>query len=60
MSVAQRVAEPWCWYCLQRGVQKLAEETDHVLPASTHPELFFEPSNHRSACRPCNASKGDR
>lgn len=60
MSRQQLAAEPWCWYCLQRGVKTLATQTDHVLPASTHPEEFFNRLNHRSACAECNAAKGDR
>jgi 5-methylcytosine-specific restriction endonuclease McrA len=28
--------------------------TDHIQPVKTHPELFWEPSNHRSLCHACN------
>lgn len=29
-------------------------EVDHIKPRSTHPELKYDPSNGRIACRPCN------
>ena len=46
----RRLAEhPWCVLC-----GRLAQCTDHVQPAATHPELFFEESNHRSLCWSCN------
>ena len=59
-SERQRAKDPWCWYCLQKGVRKLSEETDHIEAASLRPDLFFAPENHRSACKACNAAKGDR
>jgi 5-methylcytosine-specific restriction endonuclease McrA len=50
------------YYCQIGGPRcKVAASTiDHVLPSSTHPELFWEPSNLRAACRPCNYGAGAR
>jgi len=36
---------------------RLADVTDHVLPAATHPELFMDPTNHQSLCHDCNKRK---
>jgi 5-methylcytosine-specific restriction endonuclease McrA len=35
-----------------------ATTVDHVLPSSTHPHLFWDPSNLRAACRRCNFGAG--
>lgn len=37
-----------CWLC-GHTLHPGTESTDHVLPASTHPELEHEPSNWRPA-----------
>jgi 5-methylcytosine-specific restriction endonuclease McrA len=31
--------------------------TDHIEDAATHPELFWETSNHQSLCDDCNKRK---
>ena len=33
-------------------------EADHILPAILFPELIFEPRNHITRCRTCNAKRG--
>jgi HAMP domain-containing protein len=49
----RRLAEhPFCVDC-----GRLADVTDHVLPVRTHPDLFFEESNHASRCFGCNQLK---
>lgn len=60
MSREKRAEKPWCEWCLERGVRTLATCVDHVKPASTHPQLFFEPSNHKSSCATCNEGRGNR
>ena len=35
-------------------------ESDHRLPASTHPSLAYEPSNRIASCCRCNRSRGNR
>ena len=37
-----------------------ATSVHHILPSSTHPELFWEPSNLQAACGPCNYGDGAR
>lgn len=36
-----------------------ADEVDHVVPLSTDPDLAYDPSNLRAACRWCNRSRGN-
>jgi 5-methylcytosine-specific restriction protein A len=38
----------------------VATEVDHIIPISVRPDLRLELSNLQSACKPCNAAKGDR
>lgn len=50
---------PWC-VGYPRGYHKvgvIAQCTDHIQSARTHPELFWEPSNHQSFCFDCNRRK---
>jgi 5-methylcytosine-specific restriction endonuclease McrA len=35
-----------------------ANTVHHILPSSTHPELFWEPSNLQAACGACNYAGG--
>jgi 5-methylcytosine-specific restriction endonuclease McrA len=37
-----------------------ANTVHHVLPSSTHPELFWDPSNLQAACHSCNYGGGAR
>jgi 5-methylcytosine-specific restriction endonuclease McrA len=48
------------YYCQIQGPRcKLAASTvDHIVPSSQRPDLFWEQSNLRAACRPCNYSAG--
>jgi HNH endonuclease len=36
----------------------IATTVHHILPSSTHPHLFFDPSNLQAACKPCNYGDG--
>ena len=46
-----------CVACKERGVVRLSEATDHILPRKTHPELTWEPSNWQGLCRACHGEK---
>lgn len=39
------------------AVPTMAQCTDHILNAKTHPELFWVESNHQSLCFDCNKRK---
>lgn len=34
-------------------------QRDHFFPASTHPDLYYDPSNWRPACAECNEARGN-
>jgi 5-methylcytosine-specific restriction endonuclease McrA len=57
----QRLAQfPWCVGYpsgQHREAARLAECTDHILPARAYPELVWEPTNHQSLCHDCNRRK---
>lgn len=55
---AYLMEHPMCVYCKAKGRDVVATCVDHVKPASSHPELFWEPTNHAAACTPCNVAKG--
>jgi 5-methylcytosine-specific restriction endonuclease McrA len=38
--------------------RRYANTAHHVLPSSTHPHLFFQPSNVVAACGACNFGEG--
>jgi HNH endonuclease len=38
--------------------QARANTVHHILPSSTHPHLFWDPSNLRAACSRCNYGHG--
>jgi 5-methylcytosine-specific restriction endonuclease McrA len=59
LSQAQRKRVPFCELQLP-GCTGQADTTDHVLPVAQFPDLAREPLNLRSACRPCNAARGDK
>jgi hypothetical protein len=40
--------------------EQVASSVDHIYPASTHPELFWQRENLRAACRKCNYGGGAR
>jgi 5-methylcytosine-specific restriction protein A len=56
MSLANLAEHPWCVRCAEKGIKRLAKVTDHIIAANHRPDLFFEPTNHRSACWACNAA----
>lgn len=52
-SLRRRADHPFCVDC-----GRLADVTDHILSVRTHPELFWDESNHASRCTRCNTVKG--
>lgn len=50
-------ANPFCRFCLDRGVETLATQVDHIKDAADHPEIFFEESNWRALCGPCHSRR---
>ena len=49
-SILYRKQHPLCVMCEKEGRITPAECVDHIQDATTHPELFWEPSNHQSLC----------
>ena len=47
-----------CAYCGTAGSEANPLGADHVLSAKARPDLRFERSNLRCACRTCNSTKG--
>lgn len=49
-------------FCVLRlpGCEVLAVTVDHVIPRSKRPDLMYDQSNWRPACRHCNSSRKDR
>lgn len=50
---------PWCvgYPAGCHPVPALAEVTDHIVSRERAPERFWDPTNHQSLCRGCNARK---
>jgi 5-methylcytosine-specific restriction endonuclease McrA len=50
------------YWCQVKGPRCHGHATSvhHILPSSTHPELFWDPSNLQAACGPCNYGGGAR
>lgn len=59
-SRARLARHPWCVGFPEgaHGTERvLADVTDHIHSARSHPELFWTESNHASLCRACNTRK---
>lgn len=48
---------PLCVRCQEAGRLTGADVTDHIVPHRGDPELFWEPANHQSLCKPCHDRK---
>jgi len=48
---------PLCVICKQRNRLTAATEVDHVTPHRGDRNLFYEPSNFQSLCKPCHSRK---
>jgi len=57
----RRLAEhPLCERCKTNGRYTAATVTDHKLPHRGIPDLFWDPTNHQSLCKPCHDTKTAR
>lgn len=50
-------AHPLCVQCEEAGHTVAAELVDHILPAASHPKLFWDAENWQGLCRDCHAVK---
>lgn len=41
------------------GCTRISTTADHIIPATIRPDLFFEPTNIRGACKNCNDLRRD-
>jgi 5-methylcytosine-specific restriction enzyme A len=46
--------QPLCERCLQAGRIRPATVVNHRKPHRGDLELFWDPTNHESACKPCH------
>jgi len=60
LSKLRLARNPWCAGFppgVHGAVGKLADCTDHILPARLYPEKFFQEENLQSLCNTCNDLK---
>jgi len=48
---------PFCVYCLKRGIQRPATDVDHIIDHRGDSELFHSLSNLQGLCHECHAIK---
>lgn len=46
--------EPMCRYCAERGIVKIADLSDHIIPVRVRPDLRLVRSNIQSLCHQCH------
>jgi 5-methylcytosine-specific restriction protein A len=51
------LANPLCCYCWEKGKKVAATCVDHARPHKGDPVLFWDQTNWRPACGPCNSRK---
>lgn len=57
-SVLYRQSNPICVMCEKRGIIKVANCVDHIVPVTGSDDpLFWEPTNHQSLCTACHSRK---
>lgn len=56
-SRARLVKYPWCVRCAAKGLDRLADVTDHIVPHKGDVRKFKDPDNHQSLCIPCHNRK---
>lgn len=54
-----RQENPLCAICESKGIIKLAEVVDHIVPFPVCGD-FFDSANWQSLCSKCNAEKGNK
>ena len=60
LSIAFRKRNPLCVNCDDNGLVRPAVLVDHIKPAKSHPELFFEWRNLRALCQRCHNNIGEK
>lgn len=54
-------ANPWCVFCLRRGIRTLATVCDHIVPHRGDPKLFWDSQNNwQGLCASCHNSVKQR
>ena len=54
LSIVFKKRHPCCVECEINGLVRPTQIVDHIKPAKTHPELFWEWSNLRALCHDCH------
>lgn len=49
--------EPFCKYCLQKGLMVKATEVDHINPHKGDWNMFVDTTNLQSLCKQCHSAK---
>lgn len=57
LSAIVRKEEPLCKRCLERGILKDTDVTDHIVPIVVRPDLRLVRSNLQGLCYACNSEK---
>lgn len=60
LSIRFRQRNPLCSNCDGNGLVRKADLVDHIKPAKSHPELFFDWRNLRSLCQRCHNQIGGK
>lgn len=60
LSIVFRKRNPLCCECDADGLVRPADLVDHIKPAKSHPDLFFEWSNLRALCQECHNKIGEK
>jgi 5-methylcytosine-specific restriction endonuclease McrA len=51
---------PFCTYCQDRGIWRIATVVDHIIPHQGDLELFYAQSNWQPLCKRCHDSVKQR
>lgn len=60
LSIVYKKRHPLCCECERNGLVRATEIVDHIKPAKSHPELFWEWSNLRPLCHDCHNRVGEK
>jgi len=60
LSIVYKKRHPLCCECERNGLVRATEIVDHIKPAKSHPELFWEWSNLRPLCHDCHNRIGEK
>jgi hypothetical protein len=57
LSERFRRLNPFCRFCLQRGLLPFCDVADHIIPAADRPDLMFDWDNIQSLCHSCHGGE---